>query len=115
LRAKNKLPRRESLKSRAEIDSLLKYGKKISGDCFLAKWEKADEFRYAVLVSGKLGTSVQRNRIKRLTREAIRLNRNLLDENIKLAVLFNNDSKNTSFELINAEISRTFDLINRKA
>lgn len=80
----------------------------------MVKWKRADEFRYAVLVSGKLGTSVQRNRIKRLTREAIRLNRNLLDENIRLVVLFSNDSKNTTFELINAEIRRTFELINRK-
>ena len=115
MREKNKLPRRESLKSRAEIDSLLKYGDKVSGDCFLVKWQKSDEFQYAVLVSGKIGTAVKRNKIKRLIREAIRLNRNLLNTNIRLAVLVNDDSKNISFELINAEISRTFELINRKA
>lgn len=75
-------------------------------------WDKAEQFQYAVLVSRKLGNAVNRNRTKRLFREAIRQNRNELQEYIKLAVLPNKKSSTATFELINAEISRVFKLVN---
>ncbi len=108
---KNKLPRRVSLKKKSDIDALLKEGYKISGDCFLLFWQKSEEFQYATLVSGKLGTAPQRNRIKRLAREAIRLNKMKLPKYVKIAILPDKRSNLVNFESLNAEISRIFELI----
>jgi ribonuclease P protein component len=115
LPVKNKLPRKNSLKSKLEIDRLLKKGNKLSGDCFLLFWTKTEEFAYAVLVGRKLGNAVQRNRIKRLFKESIRTQRQKLPAEIKLAILPNVKSTKVTFEQINAEFSRIFDKINALA
>ena len=111
---RNKLPRRYCLKSRLEISQLLRTGKKLSGACFYLVWQESDSFRYAILVSRKFGNAVQRNRVKRLFREAIRLNRKLLEKTVKIAVFPAPASDKQSFELLDAEISRLFSAINRK-
>lgn len=114
--ARNKLPRGNSLKSQVEIDSLLhKTGHKVSGDCFLLFWEKSDEFKLAVLVSSKTGNAAQRNRIKRLFREAIRNNQYRLSQPLRIAVLPKKNSDLFTYENINAEISRIFEHINAAA
>jgi len=108
---RNRLPRRASLKSKAEIDRLLKAGQKISGDYFALVWEKSPDFRFSVLVSGKYGSAVRRNRLKRIIREAVRLNLQSLSEPVSIAVLPRLKTGEPDFDIINAEIKRIFELI----
>ncbi|RME31288.1 MAG: ribonuclease P protein component [Candidatus Zixiibacteriota bacterium] len=81
------LPRNLSLKRRLEIAAVMKRGRRFRGRFCVLVWEPAGEFRYAVFVSKRHGSAVRRNRLKRLYREAIRLNRETLAEPGKLIVL----------------------------
>jgi len=89
----------------------LKAGRRISGDYFSLVWEKSPNFRYSVLVSGKYGSAARRNRLKRLIREAVRLNRKSLSEPVSIAVLPRPKVAEPEFDIINAEIKRIFEVI----
>ncbi|MGH8015465.1 MAG: ribonuclease P protein component [Candidatus Zixiibacteriota bacterium] len=104
----NKLPRTLTLKSRKEIDRLLKHGHRRTGSFYSLMWEFSESFRYAILLSGKIGHAVFRNRIKRLFREAIRLNRQTLKRPVHIALLVRTLANEPTLEDINREISQCF-------
>ncbi|MBU8933845.1 MAG: ribonuclease P protein component [candidate division Zixibacteria bacterium] len=106
--ARNKLPRRESLKHRRDIQKLLRLGRRVSTPGFRLFWEPSETFAYALIVSRKHGNSVHRNQLKRYFREAIRLNKGLLANPVRILVLPSLSAGATGAVAINAEISRTF-------
>lgn len=97
-----------SLKSKVDIDRLFKKGRKASGECFQLFWEASDQFQYGVFVGRKLGGAVERNRVKRVYREAIRLNKDLLGSIVTIAVVPRPGPEKQTFEQVNAEINRVF-------
>jgi ribonuclease P protein component len=111
LAERNKLPRKATLKSRKEIDRLLKSGHRQSGDYFVLVWDKSDCFRYGVFVPGRYGSAVKRNRLKRLVREAIRLNRHLLEEPRVVGVLPKRGTDELGFEQVDRDIRALFQRI----
>lgn len=118
LAARNKLPRSLCLKRRLDIDALFKKGHRFSGHFCSVIWQPASEvevaesgagkpivrFQYGVFVSKKLGNAVARNRLKRLYREAIRLNRLGLTAAGRLGVLPINRGKIPDWKEINNEV-----------
>lgn len=62
------------LKKQAELQNLFRNGKRIYSESLTLLYLPAKESSFAVSVGKKHGKSVQRNRIKRLVREAFRLN-----------------------------------------
>lgn len=107
----NKLPRVLTLKSRSDIDRLLKSGERKTGSYATAAWELSDSFHYAVLVSGKIKQAVARNRLKRLFREAIRLNRKALPQPVNIAFIVRRPTNEPRFNDINKEVLGTFEYI----
>lgn len=104
----NSLSRALTLKSRVEIGRLLDRGRRETGRDFTLVWESSERFEYGVFVKGKAGNAVERNRLKRLYREAIRLNRATLKHQIRVIIFHRSQADKPGFDSINAEISRIF-------
>ena len=86
-RQDKKLPREIILKSKSEIDRVIKSGKKVTRDSFNVFVRQSEQTRVAFLVSKKIGTAVMRNRMKRLFREGYRLNKdNFLDKEVVIII-----------------------------
>lgn len=102
------------LKSSARIRRLLRTGRRITGEHFVCVWQPEQEFRYAVLVGRKLGTAVRRNRVKRLLREALRLNRRQLKAAVHIIMLPHIRLKagNLTFEQFNQGMREAISAIN---
>ena len=74
--AAEKLPRTERLRRRIEFTAVQGRGKKIHTESFLvfllARADGLAPARLGITVSKKVGNAVERNRVKRLVREAFR-------------------------------------------
>ena len=61
------------LKKQADFQRLFKSGKRAFSPSFTMVYRSAEKMRMGISIGKKYGKSVQRNRIKRLLREAFRL------------------------------------------
>ena len=76
------LPRSRRLHLKNDFKNIIQSGRRIAGLGLVLWWKPApmghEDKRMGLVVSRRLGNAVQRNRIKRLLREAFRLNRERL-------------------------------------
>ena len=72
------------------------------------------DFRYAILVSKRTGIAAKRNRLKRLFRETVRLNRKLLTRPIYLALIVRPLEDEPEYKDIDKEISDAFEHISNQ-
>ena len=73
------LPREIIIRKKNDIDQILQRGRRFSSRLFTAFVYSGGITRVAFLVGRKTGNAHQRNRMKRLFREAYRLNRQLFE------------------------------------
>jgi len=106
LPGRNNFPRSLSLKSRLEITGLLNEGQRFTGNCFTLIWKPGDKFAWCVLVSARLGPAVERVRVKRRFREAIRLTRAEMKAAGIMAIIPRAGCLKLSFETIKSDVHR---------
>ncbi len=108
-----RLPRRLTLSHNNDVRPLLYKGKRMSGKGFTVSFGWSEQFRYMIIVPKRLGNAPRRNRIRRLYREAIRLNRKLLTKNVRMALIVRELDPATEFQAVDAEIARIYEAIGR--
>ena len=121
------LRKQHRLKSRKAIDLLFKKGKSFSNFPFRVCWQKVDEkgLKAGFTASSKnFKHAVDRNRIKRLIKEAYRLQKNNLEEIVQtkfsglhLFFIFSGKEIPTYefvFEKMNATLKRIIKLLNEE-
>jgi ribonuclease P protein component len=83
------LQKADRILKRSEFSGLSETGRRLSTDFFIALIAPANRgrSRIGITVSRKVGGAVERNRIKRLAREAFRLNRRLLDRPLDISLI----------------------------
>jgi len=121
LQLNNKLGRIYSLKSKITIDSLFEEGSKISSFPFTVFWkpvkmEEAVPFKFVISAPKRtFRFAYQRNRMKRITKEAVRLNktmleRKLVEKEMQLAFFLIYSSKEEfSSDVLQKKIVKLFD------
>lgn len=102
---KHTFPKEERLRKKKEFTALFKEGRVYTGrDLQLFVLPRPDGMRKAGFVfSRRIKSSVQRNRLRRLLRQAYRQNKERFFEGYSLLVRVNRPLKRVSFSLIEAE------------
>ena len=108
LKGKEKFPKTARLRKRPEFLSLSRAGKKVHSANFVVISRKNDmsESRLGVTVSGKVGNSVVRNRIKRLVRELFRRHRNEIRGTADVLVIARPSAAKLSAHLVRNELGK---------
>jgi ribonuclease P protein component len=109
------LPRIERVRRRSEYLAVQLAGKKIQSDSFLifllAHPEREElPARLGVTVSKKVGNAVERNRVKRLVREAFRRHKRRFPSGIEVVFI----AKRTAVERSYVEIERELERLCRR-
>ncbi|MBI9103553.1 MAG: ribonuclease P protein component [Spirochaetales bacterium] len=102
------LTKKEIIRKKKDIDSLFRYGKRISAPGLRIVFRK-NELGYTrgfFTLVRKFGNSIQRNRAKRLIKEVFRIQKHELEPGWDLAfILF---PGNTDFHDLNQQVSKLF-------
>ena len=75
------------LKKQADFQRLFKSGKRAFSSSLTVIYRPAEQMRMGISIGKKHGKSVQRNRIKRLIREAFRLSRDQMQGNYTIVLI----------------------------
>lgn len=100
------------IKKNGDFQKLFKKGKRVFSPRLTLLYCPSDELRMGLAVSKKHGKAHTRNRIKRLCREAFRLNAPALTKNYAIIIL-PRVSESYSFAEINGSMKSCFNKINR--
>ncbi|HHT9119512.1 MAG TPA: ribonuclease P protein component [Candidatus Hypogeohydataceae bacterium YC41] len=105
----------ERLRKRREFDRVFQGGKVFKGAIFnaYALGNSLGHPRIGIVVGRKFGGAVQRNRIKRLLREAYRLNKNLIGAGLDI-VLLPRPGHEANFKLLEKEFKNLIERIKRR-
>ncbi|MFH1612933.1 MAG: ribonuclease P protein component [bacterium] len=101
----------ERIKKRKEFDEIFAKGKKFycaNNEFMLVVLEKEGIRKLGISISRKIKKAVSRNRIKRISREIFRLNKNNLKENIEIVLVVRKNLDDYSYVGIYQKIKQLF-------
>lgn len=82
----------------------MKQGNRLVGQFLCVDRKKAQALRFGITASGRYGDSPERNRFKRLVREAFRTSRYLLPQDIEINILPRQKAKSAKMGDIQKEL-----------
>ena len=92
-------PRTERIGATREFEHLLREGERSSANAFvLYVGRGGSRRRIGIRVGRRVGTAVQRNRIKRLVREVYRRHRTRLEEGISMVVIVRQSARDLTYD-----------------
>jgi ribonuclease P protein component len=110
------LQKSDRLLKRAEYVELSDSGRKLITGLFivLAAPAQSGRSRIGITVSRKVGGAIQRNRIKRLAREAFRLNRHLLCKPLDISLIARNAAADQPNRAIARALKGLYETLSRQ-
>jgi ribonuclease P protein component len=118
LHGSNTLPKRERLKRGSQFRHAYEHGRKFVGKLFVLyvvddppRRPTATELSaraVGVVTSRKVGNAVTRNRARRLLREAYRLNKQKLNDNLEMVMVARSAMNGKRLPEVEAEVLRLF-------
>jgi len=102
----NRLPQRLKLKKRAEFQKIFRQKERLVGRLICIDWRVSDqsETRLGITVSRRFGPAHERNRFKRLVREAFRLTRSELPARLDLNVIPRQQVRSAAMAAVQEEL-----------
>lgn len=102
---------KHTLKENRDFRRLYARGRSASADCLVvySMRNKFGEGRLGITVGVKLGSAVQRNRVKRLIREVYRLHKDEIRPNTDIIVVARHRAVNASYHQIERAFVRCMD------
>lgn len=111
-------PRTARLLKHSDFERVYKQGRRHFSShmtvFFLQQPQGTGNARIGFTVGRVLGPAVQRNRIKRRLREAVRLRRSILKGSVDIVINPKKTVRTVEFALVVEEVGRAFDVIARK-
>ncbi len=107
----NRYTKKERLLKRFEYVKLSNSEKKFHSNHFIAVAQKnhLERTRIGITVTKRVGNAVTRNRIKRLTREFFRNNKNKIEKNLDINIIAKMSAKSVKSEFIFKSLNDIFD------
>ena len=104
------------IKENTEFQRVLKNGKWFSSECVVMYVlpNNKEEHRIGVAVGKKAGKSVVRNRLKRLIREAYRLNSEQIENGLDIVIVWKNSAnvENVNFDIVQKSLLKCLNKAN---
>lgn len=110
----NGLPRREILSHIQDIQRVFAKGIAVRAGSFKLYVLRGPSRKFAVILRKTLKGAIRRNRMKRWTREAYRLNKHAFPNNTWIIFFFSTDSSTLSFETILKDIKKILPMLQQK-
>ncbi len=97
------MKRYEMIKDQNIFNELIKNGKYKKNNCFVVykKTNETEKTNFGIAISKKYGKAVERNNIKRKTRNIIDNNRNLFQKGFNYIIMVRKDCQNKEYSELN--------------
>jgi ribonuclease P protein component len=104
-------PKKARLLFRGQFREVMKFGQEYIGDCIIVhiKAKKNSSTKLGITVSKRFGKAHERNRFKRMVREAFRQSLPTLPSNLYIHIKPREEAKNFVFYKIQAELDQSIE------